>query len=436
MHVMDIEIHLNGRWVRCAELTLASLQATSRHAGVTLQYDDGYAAEHLYQVDYGALSVNHPVDLQWRAMGQWPAFLIDLLPQGAARKRLERNQQLTDWELLERGAHNPVGNLRIRNADREIVTRHSGFTLDEMLERGDAFIDHAHAVGATVAGATDTQGEAPKFWVVQDNENYWHPDDGEFHGVAKRYALLKFPVPESGSRALEMLRTEAAYQRIAHAIGLRVTSKLPEFVGNTALLIPRFDRRVKNEDEVRLGVESLYSVAKVLDSNSHLQHHTVLIELSKHLSDFPAEMAEYIRRDILNIVLGNRDNHGRNTAVLKDTDGSMRLAPIYDLGPAFLDARNIVRRIRWDGEELGGQIDWMRVFANLRTHFEEAREANPAPPVLMPHLDITAHVIKDFAPTMRALPDIMRKSGVEHSIVNARTEACQQMAASLEAIAV
>ncbi len=36
-----------------------------------------------------------------------------------------------------------------------------------MVSRGDSFIEYAHEVGATVAGATDTQGEAPKFWVVE-----------------------------------------------------------------------------------------------------------------------------------------------------------------------------------------------------------------------------------------------------------------------------
>jgi len=35
--------------------------------------------------------------------------------------------------------------------------------------------------------------------------------------------------------------------------------------------------------------------------------------------------------------------------VLKDIDGSVALAPLYDFGPSFLDARSIVRVIRWDG---------------------------------------------------------------------------------------
>jgi len=115
-------------------------------------------------------------------------------------------------------------------------------------------------------------------------------------------------------------------------------------------------------------------------------------------------------------------------------DGTMRLAPLYDFGPAFLDARNIVRRIRWDGEELGGRVDWTRVFTKLRTHFEEARETHQDPPVLLPHLEMTARVIRDFAPTVRQLPATMHESGVMQSIIDARMEDCQRMAASLEAI--
>lgn len=86
---------------------------------------------------------------------------------------------LTDRELLERGAVNPAGNLRVRPAVTVIPRAHPGFALEQMIERGDAFVDYAYEVGATVAGATDTQGEAPKFWVAQDANGRWHPDNGQ-----------------------------------------------------------------------------------------------------------------------------------------------------------------------------------------------------------------------------------------------------------------
>jgi hypothetical protein len=69
--------------------------------------------------------------------------------------------------LLERGAVNPVGNLRVRPKAERHQDPNRGFGLKDMVSRGDSFIEYAHEVGATVAGATDTQGEAPKFWVVE-----------------------------------------------------------------------------------------------------------------------------------------------------------------------------------------------------------------------------------------------------------------------------
>lgn len=75
-----------------------------------------------------------------------------------------------------------------------------------MVSRGDEFVEYAHELGATVAGATDTQGEAPKFWVVEDENGRWHPDSGALGFAVRRYMLLKFPVPEAGKSAQEGIR--------------------------------------------------------------------------------------------------------------------------------------------------------------------------------------------------------------------------------------
>jgi hypothetical protein len=120
-------------------------------------------------------------------------------------------------------------------------SKHPGFELQEMIARGDSFVEHAHESGATVAGATDTQAEAPKFWVVEDGRGRWHPDSGALDFAVRRYMLWKFPVPEAGEFARQILEHEALYQRVAQRIGLRVTQQLPEYVDG-ALLIPRFDR--------------------------------------------------------------------------------------------------------------------------------------------------------------------------------------------------
>src|SRR6202041_3694151 len=241
---MQIDIHLEGSWHPCAELSLTDAAQASRTGGVTLRYDADYAPEHLLARDLRALSVRLPVVMAVRQLAKWPSFLIDLLPQGPARKRLERmaggamtvaGGGMTEWALLERGALNPVGNLRAHPSTARPHSNHPGFTLQEMLDRGDSFIDHAHAVGATVAGAPDTQGEAPKFWVVQDATGQWNPDDGGFGTSARRQALLKFPVPEAGSRASEMFRCEGAYYRASREAGPSGTPALPGVVWGKGL---------------------------------------------------------------------------------------------------------------------------------------------------------------------------------------------------------
>jgi serine/threonine-protein kinase HipA len=428
---MDFDIHLEGSWHRCATVTLEDATQASRRERVLLRYEADYAVERLGASDHRALAVRAPVDLGVRTLPHWPSFLIDLLPQGAARKRLERLDAgaLTEWALLERGGVNPVGNLRVRPHAPYAARIHPGFELREMTSRGDAFIDYANEVGATVAGATDTQGDAPKFWIVQDEKGRWHPDSGEVGAIARRFALLKFPVPEAGLRAEEILRNEAAYQRVAARLGLRVTETLPEFIDG-ALLIPRFDRRSVRGTEIRLGVESLYSVAGVLDSaHAPLAHHAALIALAGCLTDLGTEIGEYVRRDLLNLALGNRDNHGRNTAILKDTDGSMRLAPLFDLGPSFLDARAIARVMRWPGEALGSTgSDWNHVLENLAVFFEE--EARPGES----HLLLVARAMRSFVRELKQLPELMRDCGVDQSIIELRRPQIEQLARTLDGV--
>jgi serine/threonine-protein kinase HipA len=62
----------------------------------------------------------------------------------------------------------------------------------------------------------------------------------------------------------------------------------------------------------------------------------------------------------VNLALGNKDNHARNTAVQRDFNGHIALTPLYDFAPMYLHPDGIARRIRWEGND-AGQPDWARV---------------------------------------------------------------------------
>jgi len=121
----DLDIHLAGRWRPCATIEPLAT-ANTRRGPVRLRYEIDYATDYPNARDIHALTVRAPVDLRLLSLPHWPSFLIDLLPQGAARRRIERNadQALTEWALLERGAINPVGNLRIRPNTERIQPPH------------------------------------------------------------------------------------------------------------------------------------------------------------------------------------------------------------------------------------------------------------------------------------------------------------------------
>lgn len=323
-----------------------------------------------------------------------------------------------------RGALNPVGNLRVLPDELPAPRAHRPFTLDEMTQRGDEFLDYAAGAGAAVTGASDTQGEAPKFWVVQDQDGQWYPDDGGCDEFAVKHALLKFPVAEAGMNAQRILQNEAAYQRIAQQLGIRTTDELPRFI-NGALIVPRFDRRTRADGAIdRLGVESLYSLTGTVESGQPLKHDQVLIDLAQMLTDFKRELREYIWRDLLNLALGNRDNHGRNTAILKDTDGTMRLAPLFDVGPTFLDARAITRVLRWDAEE-PGQLRWPTILDRLDIR---AREAG-----VELDIELVARALGDFGEAADDLPTLMRDCDVDPLIVEHRAPEIERLARSLAA---
>jgi hypothetical protein len=62
-----------------------------------------------------------------------------------------------------------------------------------------------------------------------------------------------------------------------------------------------------------------------------------LAAVARFATDPRGELKELILRDVLDVALGNTDNHGRNTAVSKHLDGRIELSPIFDFSPMVLD---------------------------------------------------------------------------------------------------
>jgi len=115
------------------------------------------------------------------------------------------------------------------------------------------------------------------------------------------------------------------------------------------LFIPRFDRPRLDQKIAYLGMESFYSMIGKPEFGSRHRHETYVQALTSVSTQPDIDVVEYVLRDFLNIMLGNTDNHGRNSSLIK-YHGAIRLAPLYDLAPMMFDPEGIVRNTRWEFE--------------------------------------------------------------------------------------
>lgn len=368
-----LEIHHQGQWHKAAlfEPTGNVLQQGYQSAG-RLSYDVAYAGEYLNNNVNYALSCRYPVSFEIHREKHWPAFLLDILPSGAGRRfwlqRLQQRDSTTaDWPLLLNGGGNPIGNLRVREACEHLAesgTDHDGFAYSDVIQRQDDFIEYAWQHGAPVAGSSGAQGDAPKFLLTQDRQQRWHGDGALPDTACLKHWLVKFP--KSARLAdLRVLRNESAYYRVARWFGVRTGEML--HLENDALFIPRFDRVVQTEGVTRLGVESLTSLAGVSEFGATTSQNSYCRALAKYTTAPQQELLEFVRRDVLNTALGNTDNHGRNSAVIRSPDNQVLLSPLYDFAPMILDPQGIARVARWENEEEQGRPHWRLVTEFLRS---------------------------------------------------------------------
>lgn len=167
------------------------------------------------------------------------------------------------------------------------------------------------------------------------------PDD-----QAQHHWLIKFARNKVTETDKAILRAEYQYYKAIAQLGLDTVPvarmQLCE-AEKPSLWMPRFDRRVVNGRVERIAMESIYSVCNVKEQGQRMDHEAVLYALAKlwrqngQGDEIEGLVFEYVRRDLLNKILGNSDNHGRNSAIFR-TEGRFQLAPIYDLAPMVLDA--------------------------------------------------------------------------------------------------
>ncbi len=178
------------------------------------------------------------------------------------------------------------------------------------------------------------------------------------------------------------------------------------------LFIPRFDRKVTQSGVERLHQESAASLVGQIGFDQRPSQNELLAALRRYVTNKTATTIEFIKRDILNLAMGNTDNHARNTAV-QIVDGVIQLSPLFDFAPMNLDKEGIARALRWKNKDKNNVElnNWVDVFASLDLEKHE--------------LAVITDALYLFGQSIEGLPDIMAQQRVDSDIIENRYYAIQ-----------
>lgn len=411
MDTCTIELFVANHWCSVASVSLAGAKERGWQAETHGGYGTTWAVEHAGKRDAWALCSAMPVSLEPVELPNWPVFLIDLLPQGYGRRELLRRLKLpetselsADWPLLLAGAGNPIGHLRVREAADWLASQEGGargFTDNEVAQRSEDFIEYLSGHGLFVTGSSGVQGEWPKVLLTRSHDGLLYLDHTLADAQATEHLIVKFgrgPDPDLA----RILRHEAPYMQLAAHLGLRVHAKLR--MQRQALFIPRFDREIQSGSVLRIAQESIATLTGRVGFDRVPSHNEVCRALAAVATDPFSEVLEYLRRDVANLALANKDNHARNTAVQRHFDGSVALSPLYDFAPMYMHPDGIARRIRWEGRDASAP-DWPAVVDAVAGDCILDRDA-------------LAQGMKDLLARLDSLPDAAKNVGVEPAVLD------------------
>ncbi len=260
-------------------------------------------------------------------------FFANLLPEGGAREHLIRDLKIpdTDFDLLRVIGGECAGALTLLTdqATPAIDVRYKELNEADMLQlvqrRGHIYANQSlpERPRLSLAGAQD------KCAVLVEDNRYFNPVDD-----APSTHILKFQSADYRNLPLYEVFTS----RLAAAVGLPVVNiDLHTIEEHQYAQVSRYDRywdenkkiaRIHQEDFCQaLGYSHVHKY-----QNDGGPSFADCVKLVRDASDDPAvDVLSLLRWQIFNVLAGNSDGHAKNLSLLYHRDGSIRLAPFYDL---------------------------------------------------------------------------------------------------------
>ena len=301
-----------------------------------------YPSKGIFPLGSRALSLSIPLYPEVTRRGvsgkssEYGVFFESLLPQGESLKNIARQKQLSEndsYGLLKALGRDVAGAVQI-------------FDPEDPYEQPEPFLEKVSAsdirsmlhstfsepLGNTpMTGMMSLGGYQNKIMLVQDGNGWNRAHNG--------HATTHIIKPHADHEQIrDIIYCEAYGLDLARAAGvLDYQSWIEDFDGEDALVIERFDRSV-NGEFTRIHQENALQAMGLTDSAKYemTNHGAVSLKLfAKLLRSHAGKKAqlELLGTTVVNTAIGNLDAHAGNLGVLHLPDGSIELAPAYDMVP-------------------------------------------------------------------------------------------------------
>ncbi len=259
-------------------------------------------------------------------------FFAGLLPEGTQLESMARNAQLSQFDtlgLLARYGRDVAGAIQIwdindpsepRTPRREAVT--DAIVSDMLRDLSGQPLGNAKR-----GGKTSLPGVQPKIVLARSVNGWARVVDGYPSTHILKPVVEKYPT---------MIFDEEYGSRFARELGLaHFSTQLEKFGSTDALVIERYDRDA-NHPSGRTHQEDLAQALGVPTIEKYEKYGAVTLKrISRLLDDTDGVNARrtLVKMLTLSVAVGNLDMHAKNISLLHNEDGTVGIAPMYDVVP-------------------------------------------------------------------------------------------------------
>lgn len=265
-------------------------------------------------------------------------FIDNLLPEGNARVNYAIDVGVAPddtFGLIARYGRDTAGALVFQPIEEDVPDRRGEYVPLDDREVGERLrLADRHSPTDPASRGVESislAGMQPKIAL--------HRIDGVWHACragAPSTWIVKVAHP-SDSIARDVVDTEVLSLDLANRVGLTsISAELHNFDGVRAIAVRRYDRAIEGGAIERVHQEDLAQALGIntRDPNRKFQRGNTLPSLrgaTEVLSRGGGQPWDLLRLVAFNFLIGNTDAHAKNHSFIRERDGTVHLAPAYDV---------------------------------------------------------------------------------------------------------